>query len=152
MTRPPDASQHSAPNLVNGIDVDAVAAAVRSCLDVDDLDGGAFDTVASYLPGRRVPGVRVGADRITIQLRSRWGVPMPQIGRQVRAAVLPLIGRQTLDIVVSDIADPPELPPAAEVGESEVVWTSNTASVPAELGSGTITPIGVETPTSSAPD
>lgn len=150
MTQPPGTSLTPPPQQVDGVDVDAVAAAVRACLDVDDLDGGPFDAVASYLPGRRVPGVRVASDRVTVQLRSRWGVPLPLIGQQVRAAVLPLVAGRKLDIVVSDIADPPEMQPAPiDAGESEVAWTSGSDSV--AHSSASITPTEAETPTSSLP-
>ena len=143
-------SEAAGPQLIDGIDVDAVAAAVRSCLDVIDLDGGPLDTVASYLPGRRVPGVRVTGDRVTLQLRSRWGVPIPQVGQQVRAAVTPLIPDRRLEIVVSDIADPPEAQPLSPgVSDSEVLWTSDSAS--AELSSEPTIPTEVGTLTSSSP-
>src|SRR5881398_3708720 len=38
---------------IDGVDVDAVAAAVQACPDVAGLDGGKFGEVASYLPGRK---------------------------------------------------------------------------------------------------
>jgi hypothetical protein len=148
----PSGTSNPDPQLVDGVDVDAVAAATRSCLDVVDLDGGPFDTVASYLPGRRVAGVRVGSDQVTLQIRSRWGVPISQVGQQVRAAVIPLILGRRLEIVISDIADPPEtqLPPPSPGGsDSEVVWTSDSAS--AELSSGSTTPTGAGSTTSSSP-
>ncbi len=138
--------------LVDGIDVDAVAAAVRSCVDVIDLDGGPFDTVASYLPGRRVAGIRIGADGVTVQIRSRWGVPIPQVGHQVRAAVSSLVPGRGLEIVVSDIADPPEMQQPAPLpmgaSDSGVVWTCDSAS--AEPSSEPTTPTEVGTTTSSS--
>ena len=44
--------------VIDGIDIDAVAAAVRGCAGVAGLDGGQFGEVASYLPGRKVAGHR----------------------------------------------------------------------------------------------
>ena len=43
------------PAVIDGIEVDAVAAAVAGCAGVSALDGGPFGEVASYLPGRKVP-------------------------------------------------------------------------------------------------
>ncbi|MGI8668005.1 MAG: hypothetical protein ACR2N4_18570 [Jatrophihabitans sp.] len=152
MIQPSSAARTPRPALIDGVDVDAVAAAVRSCVDVDDLDGGPLDTVASYLPGRRVPGVRVGSDRVTVQLRSRWGAPVPQVGQQVLAAVRPLVAGRKLDIVVSDIADPPEFQATlTDPSESEVVWTSSSDSATAEPSSASIIPTVAETPTNSSP-
>jgi len=48
------------PQLVDGVNVDAVASAVRSCPGVDDLATGALGSVASYLPGRTVSRRRGG--------------------------------------------------------------------------------------------
>jgi len=96
--------------IVEGVNVDALAAAVRSCPAVDDLDGGPLGTVATYLPGRRVPGIRIGADRATIQVRGKWDVPIREPAGQVLAAVAPLTGGRTIDIFVADVAEP--APPA----------------------------------------
>ena len=105
------------PELVDGIDVDAVATAVRSCAGVDDLDAGQLGSVTSYLPGRKVAGIKVATDRVTVQVRSRWAIPVAAVGEQIRAAVTPLVAPRVLDIVVSDIADPPvEQPPALPAG------------------------------------
>jgi hypothetical protein len=40
----------AAPAVIDGVDVDAVAAAVQGCTGVAALDGGPFGQVASYLP------------------------------------------------------------------------------------------------------
>jgi len=92
--------------IVEGVNVDALAAAVRSCPAVDDLDGGPLGTVATYLPGRRVPGIRIGADRASIQVRGKWDVPIRELAGQVLAAVAPLTGGRTIDIFVADVAEP----------------------------------------------
>lgn len=63
MTAPAD------PTLVDGVDIDAVAAAVRGCPAVDDLDGGLLDGTVTYLPGRRVPGIRIADGRIQVHVR-----------------------------------------------------------------------------------
>lgn len=45
--------------VIDGVNVDDVAAAVLGCARVAGLDGGQFGEVTSYLPGRQVPGVIV---------------------------------------------------------------------------------------------
>lgn len=109
------------PALVDGVDVDAVAAAVRSCPAVDDLDGGQLGGVATYLPGRRVPGIRISDDRIEVHVRGRWGQPVGLIADQVRGVLATLNGGRLIDIVLSDVAEPGQARtqhalPAAEPG------------------------------------
>ena len=60
MTGPvPPAGSYVRAAVVDGVDLDAVAAAARSCAAVDDLCSGAWGGVVSYLPGRQVAGVNV---------------------------------------------------------------------------------------------
>ena len=99
------------PQLVDGVDVDAVAAAVRGGAGVEDLATGALGSVATYLPGRTVAGVAVAQDHMTVQLRSRWGVSTGTVAGQVRSAVAALVGLRRVDIVVADIADPVDIAP-----------------------------------------
>ena len=102
--------------VIDGVNVDTVAAAVQACPGVSGLDGGRFGEVASYLPGRRVPGVVVRKDSVLVQIRARWGVPAADLLSQVTAVVTPLIGARLVEVVVADIDDPPApgscLPPA----------------------------------------
>jgi hypothetical protein len=97
--------------LVDGIDIDAVAAMVRGCAGVSALDGGPFGEVASYLPGRTVPGVAVDDNRIRVQVRSRWGVPAADVAALITAALAPLAGPRPVDVAIADIDDPPVAPP-----------------------------------------
>ena len=93
--------------VIDGVDVDAVAAAALACPGVAGLDGGQFGEVASYLPGRVVPGVVVSGGRVRVQVCSRWGVPAAVLAAQITAAVRPLTGPRPLDIMIADIEDPP---------------------------------------------
>jgi hypothetical protein len=99
----------SAAAVIDGINVDAVAAAVQVCPGVSGLDAGRFGEVASYLPGRRVQGVAVRTDSVTVQVRSRWGVSAPDLLSQITAALTPLIGGRRVEVVVADIDEPPAL-------------------------------------------
>jgi hypothetical protein len=93
--------------VIDGVNVDAVAAAVAGCTGVSGLDGGQFGEVASYLPGRIVPGVVVGDGRVRVQVRSRWGVPAPDLAALISAVLAPLTGHRPVDVVIADIDDPP---------------------------------------------
>jgi hypothetical protein len=92
--------------VIDGVDVDAVAAAVAGCTGVSALDGGRFGEVASYLPGRKVPGVVVGDGRVTVQVRSRWGIPAPELAALIAAVLAPLTGHHPVDVVIAAIDDP----------------------------------------------
>ncbi|WP_235487051.1 hypothetical protein [Frankia sp. AvcI1] len=64
--------------------------------------------VATYLPGRRVAGVRVRADRILVQVDCRYGPRLADLADRVRAAVLraaPDCPR--VDVIIRDL-DPPD--------------------------------------------
>jgi hypothetical protein len=118
MTVPP-ADSVSGSAVIDGIDVDAVAAAVRGCPGVSGLDGGPFGGVASYLPGRKVEGIMVRDGRVTVQIRSRWAVPAPELAAVVAAMLAPLTGNRPVDVVIADIDDPPGAPsPRVPPGES----------------------------------
>lgn len=124
--------------LVDGIDVDAVAAAVRGCPAVDDLDGGRLGGVATYLPGRRVPGIRIEPDRIEVHVRGVWDQPVNLLAQQVRAALATLNGGRIIDVVLTDVADPGQarrLPsPGAEPGGG----AASPAATPSVLADGTV--------------
>ncbi|HEV2888101.1 MAG TPA: hypothetical protein VGX49_14410 [Jatrophihabitans sp.] len=94
------------PTLVDGIDIDAVAAAVRGCPAVDDLDGGPLGGAVTYLPGRRVPGIRIADDRIEVHVRGVWDQPVSLVAGQIRDALATLNGGRIIDVVLTDIAEP----------------------------------------------
>jgi hypothetical protein len=96
--------------VIDGVDVDAVAAAVSGCEGVAALDGGPFGAVASYLPGRRVTGVVVGDGRVTVQVRSQWGIPAADLAASIIVVLAPLTGHRPVDVVIADIDDPPATP------------------------------------------
>lgn len=105
MTVPPPPAAPPPVTLVDGVDVDAVALAVQQCPGVSGLDGGRFGEVATYLPGRRVTGVVAGGGRVTVQVRSRWGIPVAGLAAQITAALARVTGHP-VDVVIADIDDP----------------------------------------------
>mgnify|MGYP006195774567 CR=1 FL=1 len=77
-----------------------VEAALLAHPDVARLDGA----VASYLPGRRVDGVRVG-DRVEVAVVLRLGRPVGEVVAELRAAVTRVAGRAPVDVVVADLEE-----------------------------------------------
>jgi hypothetical protein len=120
--------------LIDGIDVDAVAAAVRSCPAVDDLDGGRLGEVATYLPGRRVPGIRISDDRIEVHVRGVWDQPVGLIADQIRSVLATLTGGRIIDVVLTDVAEPGQ----ARAQLAPPATGAATSAMPAVLADGTV--------------
>ena len=88
--------------------VEALAAAVLACPAVAALSGGRFHQVATYLPGRRLEGVRVEEDRIVLSVVVVAGVPVIALDSQVRSAVAPWSAGRRVDLHVADLQLPDE--------------------------------------------
>jgi hypothetical protein len=84
-------------------DPDRIAAAVLQQCDVAGLHGGVFGEVATYLPGRRVTGVQVASDRISVHITARLRRPLHHVAHDVRAVVLPLAAGLPVDIVIEEV-------------------------------------------------
>lgn len=86
--------------------IEGIADAVRAHPAVARLDAGALGIVASYLPGRRVTGVRVPDDDgpIEIALVIRLGHSIPDAARDIRSLVRGLAGAVPVDLTVTDLA------------------------------------------------
>jgi hypothetical protein len=103
--------------IIDGIDVDAVAAAVRACPGVSGLHGGRYGEVTTYLPGRVVRGVVVGGGRVRVQVRVAWGTEAPPLAGAITVALAPLTGNRPVDVAIADIDDPPFTPDWGRGGE-----------------------------------
>ena len=95
--------------IVDGIDVDALATAVRACPGVSDLAGGRFGDATSYLPGRRVTGVAVREDTVRISVRAKWGVSASDLLGQITLALTPIVSDRRIELVIAEIDNPPWL-------------------------------------------
>ena len=138
--------------VIDGVDLDAVAAAVRSCPAIDDLSSGPWGGVVSYLPGRQLAGVRVASDHVLISVRGWWGVPVAEMARQVRTAVAGLVGPRRVDLEVTDLAGAPGEAPADGPREEVNSWpTSSPGGTPGVTSSAPITPTVAATLPSSPP-
>lgn len=87
---------------------DRIAATVIGCPDVAGLTENPGVPVATYLPGRTVSGVAVRPAEIEICVVARYGPPLALVAAQVRQAVEPLVPGRAVDVVIGDIAAPPE--------------------------------------------
>jgi DNA-binding transcriptional LysR family regulator len=89
-----------------------VAAAVTAHPAVAGLHGGPFGAVATYLPGRRLVGVRIGEgdEPVEVAVVLRPDRPIPDVVRALRREVSALCGGAAVDITVADIVVPGELP------------------------------------------
>jgi len=86
------------------IDADRVATAVRALSAVAGLHSGRFGEIATLLRGRRIPGIRVHDDEITIGVIGRYPATAVEIGDDVRTAVGPV--DRPVHVRIGDIASP----------------------------------------------
>ena len=99
--------------------LEAVAAAALGCPLIADLAGGRFGEVATYLPGRRIVGVREVDGTIEVHVVARWGRPLPEVAEVVRAAVAPHADGLPVAVFVDDI-EVPEDPMTAVAEEASL--------------------------------
>lgn len=111
------AAQH--PPAAAPADPDAVAAAVLACPDVVRLsrsipgtriDGVSADVeTATYLPGRRVAGVRIREEEVVVRVVCRYGPAVAELAGQVRAAVAATVpGHPRINVIIDDLEMPPD--------------------------------------------
>jgi NADH dehydrogenase FAD-containing subunit len=104
------------------VDAERVAQAVERVPTVARLSAGSTGAeVATYLPGRRVRGVRVADGTVEVHVVARWPAVLPEVGDAVRSAAAQLVGGRAVEVVIDDLdvpgVDEPtepvaELPPA----------------------------------------
>jgi hypothetical protein len=89
------------------VDAAEVAAAVGAVPGVVRLSGGVSGEVATYLPGTRIPGVRVRSQSVAVHVVARLDGPhLPQLAADVRAAVRHRFpGVEQVDVHIDDLAD-----------------------------------------------
>jgi len=89
-----------------GVDIEAIARRVEECPGVASLSSGALGLAVSYLPGKRVEGVRVTDDLIEVHVVARWGATVQVVDREVRSATSSMSLGRRVDVVVEDIDVP----------------------------------------------
>ena len=100
-------------------DLEAAAAAALGCPLISGLTGGRFGEVATYLPGRRVVGIREVEGTVEVHVVARWGRPLPEVAEVVRQAVAPHLPGTPVAVFVDDI-EVPDDPLQARIEEDAV--------------------------------
>ncbi|QIG45757.1 hypothetical protein G5V58_04685 [Nocardioides anomalus] len=90
--------------------MDAVVDAVLAVPGVHGLHAGLLGDAATYLPGRRVAGVRRDEDGWELHLVLDWGAPVAATTAAVRTALAGLVSGP-LTLTVEDVAPPAALAP-----------------------------------------
>jgi hypothetical protein len=106
VTQPPPAG-----TIVDGVDIDAVHAAVSSCPGVARVGSGSLAALTTYLPGRRIPGIRINPDTVELEVVAEWDSNAGDISRSVQAVVADLVDARSVDITIADIDLPGQQPP-----------------------------------------
>ena len=96
---------------MTAVDPDAVTRATLSCPGVAGMSSGPVGEVASYLPGRRVPGVRVTDEGVEVHVVARWDQVLPALAEAVRTAVSAIAPGRRVSVFIDDV----ELPDATAV-------------------------------------
>lgn len=91
----------------DGSAADTVAGVVRAVPGVTDLHTGMFGEVATYLPGRRVNGVRITDGHADVHITLAPRAPVRETAAAVRAAVAAALPGHLVDVTVEDIAPGP---------------------------------------------
>jgi hypothetical protein len=81
---------------------DDIAALVLAVPDVVRLHAGRFGEVATYLPGRRVTGVKLGDDQIEVHVVVAGQQPVRETAQLIHAAVATLVGTP-VHVYVEDV-------------------------------------------------
>jgi uncharacterized alkaline shock family protein YloU len=106
-----------------------VAAAALSCEGVHSLTrGDDVVEIATYLPGRRVYGVRVGPGRAEVHIVTEYGANVVEVADRVRTAVqaaatTDAVAPPQVDVYVDDVASPATA--ALTVDEQEAPGSSS---------------------------
>lgn len=85
-----------------------IAAAVLGVDGVVALHGGQFGEVATYLPGERITGVRIGAAAAEVHIVTVLQPGLVALGEQVRSRAEKLAGvpvTVTIADIVEDVSD-----------------------------------------------
>ncbi|WP_380168893.1 hypothetical protein [Jannaschia sp. R86511] len=138
----PAPARASVPPLLpgGGEDVERLTAAALAVPGVTGLHGGQFGEVATYLPGRRVVGIRASATSVTVHVVVT-AAALPAVLTSVRAAITGVADGRTVDVVIADLhqaPDPTDDPPS---GPRPPAWTPV----------GPVTPVTPVTPVSPVP-
>ncbi len=84
---------------------DQVAESVLAVPGVEGLHAGVLGEVATYLPGRRINGVRLSADVCEVHVVVAWDADLRSIADDVRGHLAALVD-VPVTVTVEDVAAP----------------------------------------------
>ncbi len=87
-------------------EVDLLAAVIRGVVGVVALGGGGPLQPATYLPGRRVRGLRLSTDRIEVAVTVAFGIPAAVVAERIRAALAVSAQGRPVDVHIADLQVP----------------------------------------------
>jgi hypothetical protein len=96
--------------VVDGVNIDAVHTAVSNCPGVAAVGSGTLAALTTYLPGRRIPGIRINPDSVELEIVADWDATAAHIASEIRVAVAGLADGRRIDITIADIVLPGEQP------------------------------------------
>jgi hypothetical protein len=85
---------------------DSIAAATAACPSVARMSAGDVGEVATYLPGRRVEGVRMTDDGVEVHVVARWDVSLPAAADEIRDALKAVVGGAPVSVFIDDVETP----------------------------------------------
>jgi uncharacterized alkaline shock family protein YloU len=85
---------------------DRIAAAILAVPGVVGLHAGMFGEVATYLPKRRVSGVRIASDSVEVHVSVSIDAPLRATASAIRRAVAPLTALP-VNVTVEDVVPSP---------------------------------------------
>ncbi len=106
------------PHFLHEPDADVIAAAVHACPSVAGLSGGRYGGVGTYLPGRRVLGVRIDDEAVTVHVLGLFGPPMVQITAEVVVATAPHAAGRRVDVIIEGLTIQEPSPPEPHPGRT----------------------------------
>ena len=83
-----------------------MAGLVLSCPGVAAMHGGIGGEAATYLPGRRVVGVRIQPDRVEVHVVAVWPVPATEVAAQIWAKTSQAVEGRRVDVIIGDVQLP----------------------------------------------
>ena len=90
-----------------GDTADEIAAVVLAVPGVASLHGGMFGEVATYLPRRQVPGIRIGERRVEVHVSLLIDAPIQSTAAAIQHATATIIALP-VDVTIEDVL--PESP------------------------------------------
>jgi hypothetical protein len=107
--------------------VDPIVAAVLACPLVAGFHGGQEGEAVTYLPGRRITGIRITVDEVAIHVVARYPVVTSQVADQIRRAVAPFAAGLRVDVAIEDLAVPGTPSPRTPPGTTRTTAAAQTS-------------------------